>query len=76
MSFSIAKGETLGLVGESGSGKSTLGRVVVNLLPATGGFRPDIAGVRFRLYAAPNAARFGVRRRWCFRTPIRHSIPR
>jgi oligopeptide/dipeptide ABC transporter ATP-binding protein len=37
VSFSIAKGETLGLVGESGSGKSTLGRVVVNLLPATEG---------------------------------------
>src|SRR5687768_56364 len=37
VSFSIAKGETLGLVGESGSGKSTLGRVVVNLLPATAG---------------------------------------
>jgi oligopeptide/dipeptide ABC transporter ATP-binding protein len=37
VSFSIAKGETLGLVGESGSGKSTLGRVIVNLLPATSG---------------------------------------
>ena len=37
VSFSIARGETLGLVGESGSGKSTLGRVVVNLLPPTAG---------------------------------------
>ncbi|MCC7346040.1 MAG: ABC transporter ATP-binding protein [Variibacter sp.] len=37
VSFTIGKGETLGLVGESGSGKSTLGRVIVNLLPATSG---------------------------------------
>lgn len=30
-------GETLALVGESGSGKSTLGRVLLGLLPPTGG---------------------------------------
>ncbi len=35
--FSISPGETLGLVGESGSGKSTVARLVVGLLPATGG---------------------------------------
>ncbi len=33
----IYEGETLGLVGESGCGKSTLGRVMLRLLPATGG---------------------------------------
>lgn len=37
ISFSINKGETLGLVGESGSGKSTLGRTVVGLHQATNG---------------------------------------
>ncbi|WP_257347458.1 ABC transporter ATP-binding protein [Pseudalkalibacillus decolorationis] len=37
ISFSIKKGETLGLVGESGSGKSTLGRTVVGLHNATDG---------------------------------------
>ncbi len=36
-SLRIAPGETLGLVGESGSGKTTLGRVVLGLVPASGG---------------------------------------
>jgi oligopeptide/dipeptide ABC transporter ATP-binding protein len=42
VSFSIAKGQTLGLVGESGCGKSTTGRMLLKLLPATSG------SVRFR----------------------------
>lgn len=37
ISFSIFKGETLGLVGESGSGKTTTGRVILRALEPTGG---------------------------------------
>ena len=37
VSFTIRRGETLGLVGESGSGKSTVARCVVRLIDADGG---------------------------------------
>jgi oligopeptide/dipeptide ABC transporter ATP-binding protein len=37
VSFSINKGETLGLVGESGCGKSTVGRAILRLIEPTEG---------------------------------------
>ncbi len=52
VSFSVAKGETLGLVGESGSGKSTLSRTVLQLsAPTSGSVRfegHEIAGLSRR----------------------------
>jgi oligopeptide/dipeptide ABC transporter ATP-binding protein len=37
ISFSIKRGQTLGLVGESGSGKTTIGRTIVRLYKPTAG---------------------------------------
>jgi peptide/nickel transport system ATP-binding protein len=37
VSFTIQRGQTYGLVGESGSGKSTCARMMVGLLPPSGG---------------------------------------
>jgi len=44
VSFSIRRGQTLGLVGESGCGKSTVGRTILRLVPATSG-RVEFDGV-------------------------------
>ena len=37
ISFAMKPGEILGLVGESGCGKTTAGRVILGLMPPTGG---------------------------------------
>ena len=37
VSFTVSKGETVGLVGESGCGKTTLGRAILQLIPVTEG---------------------------------------
>ena len=43
VSFTLNRGETVGLVGESGCGKTTVGRAILNILRAMS-YRVDIAG--------------------------------
>jgi peptide/nickel transport system ATP-binding protein len=56
VSFSIAKGETLGLVGESGCGKSTVARLIVGLYRPTRG-RISFSGQRIDAGELPLALR-------------------
>ena len=37
VSFSLKKGECLGIVGESGCGKSTVARMIAGIIPVSGG---------------------------------------
>ncbi|HBG10297.1 MAG: ABC transporter ATP-binding protein [Limnochordia bacterium] len=52
VSFSIRRGETVGLVGESGCGKSTTGRCLIRLLePTAGDICFNVDGVKHNLTA-------------------------
>lgn len=74
-SFTLSKGETLGIVGESGSGKSTLARLVM-------GFEfPDAGQVRFDgddIFALPRPDLRFLRRRFqmIFQDPFASLDPR
>ena len=72
VSFSVGRGETFALVGESGCGKSTVARVIVGLLPPSGGT------VRFDGVQLGSSRPAGVRRRMqmIFQDPYASLNPR
>ncbi|MCB1490912.1 MAG: ATP-binding cassette domain-containing protein [Rhodobiaceae bacterium] len=72
--FSVAKGETLGIVGESGCGKSTLARMLVGLLPPTSG-TIEIEGKNLSEHAGDPAA-FGRLIQYVFQDPLSSLNPR
>lgn len=74
VSFSVARGETIGIVGESGCGKSTLARMLVGLLKPSGG-TIRIEGRDLSEHAGDPAA-FGRLIQYVFQDPISSLNPR
>jgi peptide/nickel transport system ATP-binding protein len=75
VSFSLARGERVGLVGESGSGKSTLARVLLGLQAAHGG-RVCLEGVELTSLSPAEWRPFRRRLQMVFQDPVRSLNPR
>ena len=75
VSFSVAKGETLGIVGESGSGKSTLARCLVRLYDVDGG-TIDFDGIDVCNADAESRKRLRSRVQMVFQDPYTSLNPR
>ena len=73
VSFTVNRGETLGLVGESGCGKSTTGRCILRLIEPTSA-RSSMTARMCWASAATICARCGARCRSCSRTRLPRSI--
>ncbi len=75
ISFSIARGETLGLVGESGCGKTTAGRTILNLYPPTAG-KIIVTGKDFATASSAEMKEFRRKTAMIFQDPYASLNPR
>lgn len=75
VSFTVRRGEVLGLVGESGSGKTTVGRLVLRLEDATAG-NVDFDGTDIFALGKKEMRRFRKRMQIIFQDPFASLNPR
>lgn len=75
VSFSVKRGETLGVVGESGCGKSTTGLALVHMLRATGG-RIMFEGQDVRSFNRAEVKKFRRRVQMVYQDPYGSLNPR
>jgi oligopeptide/dipeptide ABC transporter ATP-binding protein len=75
VSFSIGRGEVVGLVGESGSGKTTVGRTILKLSEPTGG-SIDFDGADITDLKPPQMRPFRKRMQIVFQDPYASLNPR
>ncbi|WP_375449637.1 ABC transporter ATP-binding protein [uncultured Devosia sp.] len=75
VSFSVGRGEVLGLVGESGSGKTTLGRAALRLIEPTAG-SVQFDGAEVVGMAAPQLKALRSRMQIIFQDPYASLNPR
>ena len=75
VSFTVRRGEVLGLVGESGSGKTTIGRLVLRLEEATAG-KVIFDGTNILALSKKEMRRFRKRMQIIFQDPYASLNPR